>query len=336
MKAILLTKPGGPEALEYVELPTPTPSVTEVLVKADSIGVSMPEVLVRRGQYAWMPPLPAIIGIEMSGTIAAVGASVVAHKVGDAVFVSARELTHRGGCYAEYLAVDSKAVHPLPHGVDLEAAACLSNYQVAWHVLYSATRGFTYETVLASAAAGGVGSAIVQLAKLAGKRVIGVVGSDPKVQFVLGQGADHAINYNTELVTARVRDATEGAGVDLVLDPIGGKGFAQNFEYLAPLGLLVSYGMLGGPVDPDALTAMSRRRADSLALRNFSMHVFDHLPDRRRAATRELIQLLRDGKIKPAIHARLPLAEAAKAHTLLEGREVLGKIILKPTARTEA
>ncbi len=122
----------------------------------------------------------------------------------------------------------------------------------------------------------------------------------------------------------------------LCLTRSAAKGLRRILSTSPPLGLLVSYGMLGGPVDPDALTAMSRRRADSLALRNFSMHVFDHLPDRRRAATRELIQLLRDGKIKPAIHARLPLAEAAKAHTLLEGREVLGKIILKPTARTEA
>jgi len=332
MKAIQLRKPGGPEALEYVDLPMPAPGNTEVLVKAHSIGVSMPEVLVRKGQYAWMPPLPVIVGIEMSGTVVDVGREVSTLKIGDPVFVSARELEHRGGCYAEYIAVESKAVYPVPHGVDLEAVACLSNYLVGWHVLYSATRGITYETVLASAAAGGVGSAIVQLAKLAGKRVIGLVGSDAKARFVLERGADKAINYKTEPVAARVREATGGRGVDLVLDSVGGKGFAKNFDYLAPLGLIVSYGALDGPPDPDALTVMRKRLADSFALRIFSMHVFDHLPEQRQPATRELIHLLHDGKIKPVIYARLPLADAAAAHAMLERGEVLGKLILKPAS----
>src|ERR1700728_540134 len=123
MKAILLRQPGGPEALEYTEVPRPAPRENEVLVKADTIGVSMPEVLVRRGAYAWMPPLPAIPGIELSGTIVARGRGV-------AVFVSARDLPVRAGCYAAYIAVPPLAAHKLPEGCDLEAAACLSNYQV--------------------------------------------------------------------------------------------------------------------------------------------------------------------------------------------------------------
>ena len=128
MKAILLRHPGEPSALESVEMPTPRPGVGEVLVKADTIGVSMPEVLVRRGTYAWMPPLPAIPGIELSGTVVEQGRGITKPEVGSPVFVSARDLPVRAGCYAEYIAVPAAAAHLLPPGCELEAAACLSNY----------------------------------------------------------------------------------------------------------------------------------------------------------------------------------------------------------------
>jgi len=141
-----------------------------------------------------------------------------------------------------------------------------------------------------------------------------------------------AIDYRTEAVAARVKEATGGRGVDLVLDSVGGKEFTKNFDYLAPLGLVVSYGLLDGPLDPNALTEMRNRPTKSFGIRTFSMHVFDDAPERRRHATRELIGLLRDGKIKPVIYKRLPLPEAATAHAMLEGGEVIGKIILKPAS----
>src|SRR6266508_1514472 len=137
MKAIQIARTGGPDVLAYVELPTPVPGPNDVLVKAHAIGVNMPETLVRKGTYAWMPPLPAIPGIEMSGTIAECGPGVADRAVGEPVFVSARDLPVRAGCYAEYIAVPSQAAHALPPGCDLEAAACLSNYQVAWHLLHT-------------------------------------------------------------------------------------------------------------------------------------------------------------------------------------------------------
>jgi NADPH2:quinone reductase len=177
VKAILLRRSGGPDALEYTDVPNPVPGDDEVVGKADTIGVSMPEVLVRRGAYGWMSPLPAIPGIELSGMIVARGRGVTDRAVGEAVFVSARDLPVRAGCYAEYIAVPTRAAHKLPTGCDLEAAACLSNYQVAYHVLHTAARGVDAKTVLA---AGGVGSAAVQLALIAGMRVIGVAGSDAK------------------------------------------------------------------------------------------------------------------------------------------------------------
>ena len=330
MKAIQIRRTGDPTVLNYVELPTPRPGAGEVLVRADTIGVSMPEVLVRCGTYAWMPPLPAIPGIEMSGTIVECGEGVAEQAVGDDVFVSARDLPVRAGCYAEFIAVPARAAHKLPAGCDLEAAACLSNYQVAWHLLHAAARGVEAETVLVHTAAGGVGSAAVQLALVAGHRVIGVAGSPEKCRAVLALGAATAIDYKTEDVAARVREATGGRGADLILDPIGGKEFGRNFAMLAPLGLVVSYGRLAGPPDPSFVAAMREHQAISPAVRFFTIHCFDDRPDIRAAATGALIELLAAGKIRPLIHARLKLAEARRAHEMLEAGETIGKILLKP------
>jgi NADPH2:quinone reductase len=330
MKAILLRRTGDPSVLEYTDVPTPRPASGEVLVRADTIGVSMPETLVRKGTYAWMPPLPAIPGIEMSGTIVECGAGVADRSAGEVVFISARDLPVRAGCYAEYIAVPARAAHQLPAGSDLEAAACLSNYQVAYHVLHTAARGVDAQTVLVHTAAGGVGSAAVQLALIAGMRVVGVAGSEAKRQAVLALGAEHAINYRSEDVVARVREATQGRGADLILDPIGGKGFARNFAMLAPLGMVVSYGRLDGPPDPGFVQAMRDHHAVSPAVRFFTIHSFDDRPDIRTAATRALLDHLAAGRIKPLIHTRLPLAEAARAHAMLESGEVIGKIVMKP------
>ena len=329
MKAILLRRTGGPEVLEYVDVPTPRPGAGEVLVKADTIGVSMPEVLVRRGTYAWMPPLPAIPGIELSGTVVAHGSDTAGPPVGAKVCVSARDLPVRAGCYAEFIAVPLAAAHPLPAECDLEAAACLSNYQVAYHIVHTAARGVAARTVLIYNAAGGVGSAAVQLAKRAGMIVIGVAGSEAKTRAVTALGADHAIDYRAEDLVARVLAAT-GGGVDLILDPIGGPDFGRNFAMLAPLGLVVSYGRLAGPPDPGFLAAMREHHAESPGVRFFTIHSFDDRPDIRAATTRGLLAELAAGAIRPLIHDRLPLSEAARAHHLLEAGAVIGKLLLKP------
>lgn len=330
MKAVQIATTGGPEVLRYVEVPTPQPGPNQVLVRAHSIGVGMPDVLVRTGRYPWMPPLPAIPGIEMSGHVVAVGPDVHSIRIGEPVFISARELAVRGGCYAEYLCADEDAVYRLPEGVDLEAAACLSNYQVAWHLLHSATKGYEYDTLLVWAAAGGVGTAVIQLAKLQGKRVIGLAGSGQKCEFVLAQGADHCIDYRTDDVLAGVRDHTGGRGVDLVLDPVGGSEFHRNFDYLAPLGLVINFGLLEGPPDLSGAQKMVARLADSLGFRLFSMHVFDSEPERRRRAMQHLVPMLSQGRINPPIAKRLPLSQARRAHETLANSQVLGKLLLQP------
>lgn len=330
MMAVQMRETGGPEVLHYLELPTPQPGPGEVLVKADTIGIGMPEVLVRKGLYAWMPPLPAVPGIEMAGHIAALGDGVHQLKVGDPVFVTARELPVRGGCYAEYIKAPAAAVYPLPAGVALEDAACLCNYQVAWHLLHSATKGFQYDSVLVWAAAGGVGTALVQLAKAAGKQVIGLAGGAAKCAFVREQGADHCIDYKSEDIGAAIQAQTGGTGVDLILDSIGGPQLGRNFAWLAPLGQVINYGLLEGQPDASYAPAMLARFADSVGLRYFSMHTFDHRPERRRAAMDALVPLLLEGKIRPPIFRRLALRDVQEAHTLFESGQVLGKLLLKP------
>ncbi|HEX2217115.1 MAG TPA: zinc-binding dehydrogenase, partial [Xanthobacteraceae bacterium] len=246
MKAILLTRTGDPSVLEYVDMPTPKPAADQVLVKADTIGVSRPEILVRQGVYAWMPPLPAIPGIEMTGTVVERAAEVRGLELGQKVFVTARELPHRAGCYAEYIAVPARAVFPLPENVDMEAAACLSNYQVAYHVLHTAGRCVPGGTAVIDSAAGGTGSAAVQLAKLAGMQVIAIAGGAAKTKALRAFGADHVIDYTDEDPPTRVREITKGEGADLVLDGIGGKGLAQKFPMVGAFGIVVAYGWLQG------------------------------------------------------------------------------------------
>ena len=330
MKAIQIRTTGGPEVLEFVDLPSPKPKDDEVLVKAHSIGVGMPDVLVRTGRYPWMPPMPAVIGIEMAGHVVDKGSKVTTLEVGDAVFVSARELAFRGNCYAQFLCANANAVYSLPSGVDLEAAACLSNYQVAWHLLHSAPNGHRYSSVLVWAAAGGVGSAIVELARIAGKKIIAIAGSSEKCSFATDLGANASINYKTEDVAARIANLTGNKGVDLVLDPVGGQEFYRNFSYLAPLGLVINYGMLQGIPDPSYAAAMQQRFGDSLGFRFFSMHVFDKSADRRRAAMDALLPMLASGTIRPKISKRMSLKDARQAHELFDSGKILGKLLLKP------
>jgi NADPH2:quinone reductase len=332
MKAILLSRTGDPSVLEYVDVPTPQPKAGEVLVKADTIGVSRPELLVRAGTYKWMPPLPTIPGIEMAGTVAGLGADVRGFSPDQKVYVSARELPQRAGCYAEYIAVPERALRILPPHVDLEAAACLSNYQVAYHLLHTATRGVPGKMVLIDVASGGLGSAAVQLARLAGMTTIGLVGSDQKARALTAYGADHAINHRTEDVARRVAEITGGRGVDLVLNAAGGESLNRQIAILAPFGLAVSYGKLEAPLEDRLLADLDRGPGylSSPALRFFTMHTFDDKPEYRAESMRYLIERLAAGDIRPLIHARLPLKDARRAHEMLEARAVIGKVLLKP------
>ena len=328
MKAVLVHRPGGPEALQYQDVPQPVPGETDVLIRAETFGVGQPDKLIRSGVYKWMPPLPANPGNDVAGWIEAVGSGVRDIKVGQKVLLSARDLSQRGGCYAEMVAAPAVAVHLLPEQVDLEAAVCLANYQVAWALLNECGSSRPPKSVLVVGAAGGVGSSLVQLAKLAGMTVIGTVSSEEKATFARAMGADGIIYYRTEDVVARARELTGGQGVDLVLDHVGGPEFFAHLRTLAKWGTVVSYNAFDGLPTQNMMEEMRNHLDVCPAIRCFSFHIYDHDREGRRAIMKRMIGHLADGTIKPAVFARFKLSEVRRAHELLDSGKALGKIIM--------
>src|SRR3984893_8913465 len=246
MRLIQFREPGPPNVLQCLDVPIPDPKPGEVLIRAHAIGVGIPDTLIRAGTYSFMPPLPATPGTELSGTVVKVGLGVTSRQPGQRVYTTARERPHRGGHYAEYVAAPAEATFLLPESVDLDAAAALANYQVAYHIFNHATRPQQGQSVLIYAAAGGMGNALIDLAKAAALTVIGVVSNEEKARFARDLGADHTINRKGEKVGERIRDITHGRGVDIIIDPVAGPSIADNIALLAPCGILVLYGALGG------------------------------------------------------------------------------------------
>jgi NADPH2:quinone reductase len=326
MKAIQISATGGPDVLHSVDVPTPTPADGEVLVRAHAIGVGKPDVLFRTGLYRWMPALPAIPGAEMGGVIEAIGRGVDGLRVGQKVLV----YRFRGGCYAEKIALPAAEVTPLPDSVDLDDAASIPNFQVAWALLNEAARGMRPKTVYVNGAAGGIGVAVIQLCRLNGIDVIAGASSEEKCAFASGQGATHIVNYGRETVAERVLELTGGRGADLILDHLVGKDFCDNLTMLAPMGMIVSFNALAGFPEKDLFREMRAHLPKSPTVRCFTMHSFDHDPAARKRIADGVIALFAAGKVKPPVHARLPLAEASKAHEMLDARAVMGKLLLEP------
>jgi NADPH2:quinone reductase len=327
MKAVRLHHTGGPEVLQLDEIERPGITSGQVLVKAHSIGVGIADQLVRNGQYPWMPKLPTIPGIEMSGWIEAVGDGVTGHKVGDPVVVSA---VPERGCYAEYMAVDADWAFPCRSDIDLADAACLTNYRVAYRILHTAARVRAGESVVIVGAAGGLGSALVQLANDAGLVTIALIRGEEKAAFAGAMGADHVIDSRREDAGARIMEITDGQGANLFIDPVGGDGFVGQLDLLAPVGMLVLYGLIEGFPADDVFRAQCERMGRSPAVRMFSIHSYDHNPDDTAADLALLMKMIADERIKPAIYAKLPLGSGGEAHAQLENGKVLGKIVLQP------
>jgi len=330
VKIVLVHTPGGLEALEVGEAPVPAPRPHEVLIRAEAFGVGHPDVLIRKGVYMWMPPLPANPGNDLAGRIADFGESVSGPAMGRKVLLSARDLPQRGGCYAEFVAVPADAVHVLPDNVEMDQAVALANYQVAYALLHETSGPRVPGSVLVIGAAGGVGSALVQLAKVAGMTVIGTVSTDEKAAFAQAMGADHVINYKKQSVPQETLALTDGRGVDLVLDHAGGPAFTELLAALANWGTLVSYNALSALPDKDLLSEMRVHVGKSPAVRCFSFHSYDHDPEGRRRLMRAVIELLAKGAIRPAVGARFNLGEVRLAHALLEAGTALGKIVMHP------
>jgi NADPH2:quinone reductase len=329
MKAVQMARTGGPEVLALVELPTPQPKPGEVRVRAMAIGAGGPDVLIRNGTYKWMPPLPAIPGNEMAGVVDAVGNEVTRWSVGDRVLVSARELTQRGGCYAEFICVAETVPFELPATVGFDDAVSLGNFQLALALLAS-NGNLPAQSILLPGAAGGVATAVAQIARSRGLQVLGTASTAVKRDFALANGVHEIIEADPLRLPAAVMAVTKDRGVDLAFDHLGGALFVACLRSLAPFGMVVSYNILSGPPTADVFGELRQLLSKSLAVRTFSIHTVDNDRAQRRGLMESAIALMAAGKVRAPAAMRLPLSDASRAHELLDSGGSLGKIVLVP------
>ena len=326
MQAIQVHKHGGPEVLELVDIPVPTAGAGQVLVRAHTIGVGKPDVLVRSGSYPWQKNLPVVPGHEMAGHVVALGEGVTDVPLGQAVLV----IRASGGGYAEYAAVPARALMPLPASMDVERAVGALNYLAAYAMLHEVAGLQRGRTLYFNGASGGVGTAVIQLANLIGATIIAGASSDAKCEFARARGAHHVINYSREDPVARVRELSGEQGADLILDQFVGPHFDRNYDMLATFGQILVYNLTGGMPEKSVMEAMTRHIAKCPALRLFSLHAYDDRPQKRLEMLSHVIDLLASGTVASHVSQRLPLSQARTAHELLDSGAVLGKILLKP------
>ena len=323
MIAIEVRQPGGPEALVPAERPTPAPAAGEVLIKVAAAGVNRPDIFQRLGRYPPPPGITDIPGLEVSGTIAEVAADVHDLKVGDAVCALVA-----GGGYAEYCVAPAVQCLPVPRGMDVVAAAALpETFFTVWTNVFERGRLQKGESFLVHGGSSGIGTTAIQLARARGARVFATAGSAEKCAACEQLGAERCVNYRTGDFVTVVREQTGGRGVDVILDMVGGAYFAGNLDALAAEGRLVEIATLqGAKVELNIQTIMQRR----LTITGSTLRARP-IADKGviAAAVRQNVwPLLESGAVKPIIHAKFPLREAAEAHRVMESSEHIGKLIL--------
>jgi putative PIG3 family NAD(P)H quinone oxidoreductase len=327
MYAITVREPGGPEVLEWAEVPDPVAGPGEVLVEVAASAVNRADLLQRQGSYP--PPKGAseIIGLECAGRIAALGDGVEGWSVGAEVCALLA-----GGGYAERVAVPAAQVLPVPDGVDLVDAAGLPEVAcTVWSNVVRAGRLAAGETLLVQGGSSGIGTHAIQVAKALGATVAATAGSPQRLQRCRELGADIVIDYHDDVV-AELRKATDGRGADVILDNMGAAGLAANVEALAVDGRLMVIGMQGGAKGELNLGMLLAKRASITALGLRGRPVDG--PQGKAAIVADVREhvwpMLADGRVRPVVHARIPFAEAQSAHDLLESGEAFGKVLLVP------
>jgi NADPH2:quinone reductase len=326
MKAVQLSRFGGPDVLEIVELPMPAPGSGEVVIRIRAAGINFFETLVRQSRYAVTPQLPIVSGVEVTGLVEALGEDVDPDLIGKRVAIPLFAVDRAAGGYAEYIAVNASDVVTIPDGLHFEQAAALlvQGLTAALLIQQSAPQG---KTIAVTAAAGGVGSLLIQLAKQASaKEVIALAGDPNKLEVTKSLGADHAFNYRNQGWTDQVKDATGGKGVDIIYDTVGGQVTGACLDALAPLGELVF-----AALNRCQLTA---RDLESMFNKNQSIRGFALLPLLNAVTLHDeltrLFDLAQAGSLKVSIGGRYPLEQVAEAHRALENRPTTGKVVLVP------
>lgn len=323
MTAIAISRPGGPDVLVPQERPVPQPGENEILIRVAAAGVNRPDVLQRAGAYP--PPKGAsdLPGLEVAGEVVALGPNVMRWKLGDKVTA----LTPGGG-YAPYAVTDAGHALPVPAGLDMiQAAAIPETFFTVWHNVFQRGRLQSDETLLIHGGSSGIGTTAIMLAKAFGATVIVTAGSPEKCETCRKLGADVAINYKAEDWAAAVRQATDKRGPDVILDMVGGSYIAKNYEVAALEGRIVNIAFLeGSKVEIDFVRLMTKRLSHmGSTLRAQSVTAKAAIAA---AVEEHAWPLLTEGRCRPLIHAVFSLAEAAKAHALMESSSHSGKIVL--------
>lgn len=323
MLAITVPTPGGPDALVAAEVPDPTPGPDEVLLDVVAAGVNRADLLQRQGHYPPPPGAPAYLGLECSGRVAAVGEGVTGWAVGD----EACALLSGGG-YAARVAVPAGQLLPVPAGVSLVDAAALPEVAcTVWSNVFMTAALAPGEWLLVHGGSSGIGTMAIQLAHALGAHVAVTAGSAQKLEVCRSLGAEVLVNYRDEDFVEAVKAATGGAGVDVILDNMGAKYLARNVEALTAYGRLVVIGLQGGTRAELDLGVLLRKRATVVATSLRARPTAEKAAIV--AAVREHVwPLIASGAVRPIVHARMPLAQAADAHRLLESSAHIGKVLL--------
>lgn len=320
MKAIRVHAPGGLDALRYEEVERPALGTGQVLIQIEAAGVNFIDVYQRTGLYK--VPLPFTPGQEAAGTVAAVGHGVAGVKVGDRVAYSSVL-----GAYAEYAVVPVDRVVALPDGVSAKQAAAVMVQGITAHYLATSTYPLKPgDTCLVHAAAGGVGLLFCQIAKRRGARVLGTVSTREKAAWAREAGADEVILYTKQDFEAEVKRLTNGAGVQVVYDSVGKTTFEKGLNCLVRRGMMVSYGQSSGPYGPIDPQVLSQKGSLFLTRPTLLHYIATRTELLERAG--EVLGWIKNGTLKVRIDREFPLAQAAEAHRLLQGRKTTGKVLL--------
>ena len=322
MQAWLCENPIGVEALVWTELPTPVPGDGEVRVAIKAASLNFPDLLIVQNEYQMKPPLPFVPGSEYAGVIEALGDGVTQLKVGDAVAAFGGT-----GGFATHAVVPAALVMPLPPGFTFEdASAFVLTYATTHHALLDRAALCAGETVLILGAAGGVGTAAIQIAKAVGARVIAAASSDAKCELCKALGADATINYGKANLRDEIKALTDGKGPDVVYDPVGGDLAEPAFRSIAWRGryLVVGFAQGGIPALPWNLALLKGASIVGVFWGEFARRE----PKANAKALAELAQWYVQGKVKPVIDQRLPMAQLLRAFEIMGGRQVRGKLVM--------
>ncbi|MDS4039685.1 MAG: NAD(P)H-quinone oxidoreductase [Candidatus Competibacter sp.] len=324
MTAIEITEPGGPEKLAPTRRPVPQPAPGEVLIQVATAGVNRPDCLQRQGGYPPPPGASDIPGLEVAGTIAALGEGVTDWRIGDEVCAL---LT--GGGYAEYCTAPAPQCLPIPGGLNLQQAAALpETFFTVWSNVFDRARLQPGETLLIHGGTSGIGTTAIQLAKALGSRVFATVGGADKVRACLDLGAERVINYREEDFVQVIKEITRNRGVDVILDMVGGDYVQRNLSALAVEGRLVFIAFLrGAKVELNLAPVMMKRL--TITGSTLRARPVEHKAPIAAALLRTVWPLLASGAIRPMIDRVFPLNEAAAAHVLMESNRHVGKLLLQ-------